>query len=72
MLSLYVLFNSHCICKTDNWCESTDDTIGDPLQKVRYDAFILYSNEDSEFADEVVTKLEHEYNLKVENSILDS
>ena len=47
-----------------NW-EFTDDIASNHGEKVRYDAFILYSDEDSEFANQVVTKLEMEYSLKV-------
>ena len=31
----------------------------------RYDAFILYADEDSDFALQIVDKMENEYNLKV-------
>jgi len=41
----------------------TDDRVGE--ERRRYDAFILYADEDSEFADEVITKLETEYDLRV-------
>lgn len=35
------------------------------LPPTRYDAFILYAEEDSDFAHQVVEKLENEYKLKV-------
>lgn len=35
------------------------------LPLTRYDAFILYADEDSQFADQVIEKLEQEYKLKV-------
>ncbi len=36
----------------------------------RYDAFILYADEDSEFADQVIEKLEQEYKLKVKKMLI--
>lgn len=38
---------------------------GLPLTK--YDAFVLYADEDSSFADQVIQKMEEEYKLKVGN-----
>jgi len=36
----------------------------------RYDAFILFADEDSDFAMQIVDKMENEYNLKVNVNIL--
>ncbi|CAG7726742.1 unnamed protein product, partial [Allacma fusca] len=42
-------------------------TIGDTQSETpaRYDAFILYAEEDSDFAMQIVEKMEDEYNLKI-------